>query len=313
MKMISFSPVTLKLVCGMFLLVTSTVGLPGLSFAQVAVVDVDPTPKTKPFDVEVAYGHQANTDLKDARGDFHRNAFRLALNAEIGISDSLKVDNRLFYENHNYTFSGDSAFRWEDIHRFAYAPLFKYQYSERWTIMGAPLIQWFGEGGANGSDSFTGGGLIGFNYQASPDFSVGLLIGALSQIEDDAVVIPIPTLRWKFAEHLILRFGLNRLGPDVGVGGELAFKPSKTMELAGGIQYQKRRFRLDKKNRVGEETQAPLYVKLTLSMFPEGQVEFFGSLVTNGTLRLENKNGKKITDKDYDNTAFFGGKFNFIF
>ena len=48
-------------------------------------------------------------------------------------------------------------------------------------------------------------------------------------------------------------------------------------------------------------------------MFPEANLEFFASLVTNGTVRLENKNGNKITDKDYDNTAFVGGKLHFIF
>ena len=313
MKMNHLNPVKLKLVCGMFLLVTSIVGLPGLSFAQVAVIDVDPTPKTKPFDVNLAYGHQANTDLKNASGDFHRNAFRLGLNAEIAISNSLKVDNILFYTNHNYTFSGDSAFQWEDIHRVSYAPLFKYQADEQWTILGAPLIQWFGEGGAKASDSFTGGGLVGFNYRSSPDFSVGLLIGVLSQIEDDAVFLPIPTLRWKFAEQWIIRLGLNRLGPDVGLGGELVYQLNKTVEIAGGLQFQKRRFRLDKNNRVGEETQSPLYGKFTWWMFPEANLEFFASLVTNGTVRLENKNGSKITNKDYDNTAFFGGKLRFIF
>lgn len=313
MKITPLNPLHLKWLCGMFLLAAGTIGLVGPSLAQVAVVDVSPAPRTKPFDVDAAYGYQANTDLKKANGDFHRNAFRIGLNAEIAFSDSLKVDNILFYTNNNYTFSGNSAFQWQDIHQFVYAPLFKYQASERWTILGAPVVQWFGEGGAKAGDSVTGGGLVGFNYRSSPDFSVGLLIGVLSQIEDDAKLLPIPIVRWKFAKQWTARLGLNRLGPDVGLGGELAFKLNKAVELAGGIQYQRRRFRLDKNDRVGEETQAPLYGKFTWWMFPEANLEFFASLVTNGTLRLENKNGNKITDKDYDSTAFFGGKLHFIF
>ena len=100
-----------------------------------------------------------------------------------------------------------------------------------------------------GHPDVTGGGLVGFNYQASPDLSLGLLVGVLSQIEDDAILLPIPTANWKFAEKWTLRAGVNRLGPTVGVGGELAWKFAKTVELAGGIQFQKRRFRLDKNNR----------------------------------------------------------------
>jgi len=299
--------------CGMLLLAASTIGLVEPSFAQVAVIDVSPAPRIKPFDVDFGYGYQANTDLKKANGDFHRNAFRVGLKAGMAFNDRLKLDNILLYTNNNYTFSGNSAFQWQDIHQFIYAPLFKYQTSDRWTILGAPVVQWFGEGGANASDSVTGGGLFGFNYRSGPDFSVGLLIGVLSQIEDDAKLVPIPIVRWKFAELWTARLGLNRLGPDVGLGGELAFKLNKYVELAGGIQYQRRRFRLDKNNRVGEETQAPLYGKFTWWMLPDANVEFFASLVTNGTLRLENKNGNKITDKDYDSTAFFGGKLHFIF
>jgi len=34
---------------------------------------------------------------------------------------------------------------------------------------------------------------------------------------------------------------------------------------------------------------------------------------TNGELRLENKNGNKITDIDYDNTAYVEGQLHFIF
>lgn len=303
----------LQLMCSLFLLAVTTMGLAGLSVAQVAVIEADPTPRTKPFDLEFAYGYQGSTDIKKSDADFQRNSFRTGLNAEINFGDGFKLDNILAYEYHNYTFSGSSAFQWEDIHRFAYAPLFKWSTSESWTVLAAPVVQWMGEGGANMSDSFTGGGLVGFNYRANPTLSVGLLVGALSQIEDDAIIVPIPTVNWKFAEKWTLRAGVNRLGPTVGVGGELRWKLDKTVELAGGIQFQRRRFRLDKNNRVAEETLAPVYGKVIWALFPQGNVEFFGSLATNGNIRLENKNGHKITDKDYEGTAFFGTRLHLVF
>lgn len=297
----------------MFLLAASTLGLAGIGFAQVAVIEADPTPQTKPFDLKFGYGYQANTDVKKSSGDFQRNSFRAGLNTEIDLGDGFKLNNILAYEYHNYTFSGSSAFQWESINRFVYAPLFRWEASESWTVLAAPVVQWTGESGADIKDAFTGGALVGFNYQASPDLSLGLLVGALSQIEDDAIIVPIPTVNWRFAKKWILRAGLNRLGPTVGVGGELAWKFAKTVELAGGIQFQRRRFRLDKNDRVGEETLAPIYGKVTWSMSPQTNVEFFGSVVTNGNLRLENKNGNKISDKDYESTAFFGGRLHFVF
>jgi hypothetical protein len=56
---------------------------------------------------------------------------------------------------------------------------------------------------------------------ASPTLSVGLLIGALSQIEDSALVAPIPVINWKFAESWVLRTGAISLGPAPGLGGEV--------------------------------------------------------------------------------------------
>ena len=54
--------------------------------------------------------------------------------------------------------------------------------------------------------------------------------------------------------------GLTRLGPTNGLGGEVGWKLAKTVELAGGLQYQRRRFRLDKRDEVAQET----LVKLAL-------------------------------------------------
>jgi len=281
--------------------------------AQVAVVPVEPKPEPKPFGLMFGYGHQANTDLKKSSGDFHRNSWMGSFNAQVDFSDEVKLNNILRYEYHNYNFSNSSRFQWDNVHRFVYAPLFLWRTNAQWTIMGAPVLQWTGESGAKISDSFTGGGLVGFNYTASPDLSLGLLVGALSQIEDDAILAPIPLVKWQFVQGWTLRFGLSRLGPTNGLGGEVGWKLAKTVELAAGLQYQRRRFRLDKGNAVGEETLAPVFGKLTWQISPQGSVELFGSVATNGNLRLENKNGNKITEKDYDNTAYFGGQLHFIF
>ena len=303
----------LKWICSLLLVMAGILTLMEPSMAQVAVIDADPRPAPKPFDVELGYGYQTNADLKKSSGDFHRNDFQARLNAEISFSDKVKLDNILVFGHHNYTFSGTSPFQWDNVNRFMYAPLFKWKTSEQWALMAAPIVQWMGESGAKASKSFTGGGVVGFNYVASPTLSVGLLIGALSQIEDDAILAPIPVIHWKFSESWILRTGVVRLGPTPGIGGEVGWKMAESVELAGGLQFQRRRFRLDKNDAVGEETMAPLYAKMTWWMFPQGALELFGSVVTNGNLRLENKNGNKITDKDYDNTAYFGGKLHFIF
>ena len=45
----------------------------------------------------------------------------------------------------------------------------------------------------------------------------------------------------------------------------------------------------------------------------EGSLELFASIATGGELRLENKNGNKITEKDYESTPYVGGRLLFTF
>ena len=280
--------------------------------AQVAVVEVNPKPTTKPVDLNVGLGHLNETDLKKSGGDYSRFSLRAGLNAEYPLADTWKLEHIFGYEWHNYDFSNSSPFQWNNIHRFAYAPLFKWQANQEWTVLAAPFLQWVGESGADITDAFSGGGLVGANWVSSPDLSVGLLFGIISQIEDDPLIAPIPLVNWRFAPKWVLRVGPNYLGPTVGLGGEVGWEYAKTFELVTGIQFQRRRFRLDRADQVGQETVLPLFVKWNW-MLPLGRIEFFGSLATNGNLRLENKNGNKITDKDYESAFFWGGKVHFFF
>jgi hypothetical protein len=128
--------------------VLGTMMLGGPVLAQVAVIEADPKPAPNPFDVELGYRYQSNTDLKKSSGDFHRNDFQARLNAEIFFSDKVKPDNILSYAYHHYSFSGTSPFQWDSVNRFMYAPLFKWQTSEQWTLLAAPIVQWMGESGA---------------------------------------------------------------------------------------------------------------------------------------------------------------------
>ncbi len=280
--------------------------------AQIAVVEADPTPSTKPVDINLGLGRLNTTDLKKSNGAFSRFGLRAGLNAEYPLGSAWNLEYIFAYEWHKYDFSSSSPFNWDNIHRFAYAPLFKWRANEEWTVLGAPFLQWVGESGADVDDAFSGGGLVGFHWFSSPDLSLGLLIGVISQIEDDALMAPIPLVNWRVAERWVLRVGPHNLGPTVGLGGEVAWQYAKSFELTSGIQFQRRRFRLDKRDRIGQETVLPLFIKWNW-LLPLGQVEFFGSLATNGTLRLENKNGNKITDKDNESTYFWGGKVHFYF
>ena len=283
------------------------------AFAQVAVVDAMPDPEQAPFDLQFSYGYLGNTDLKKSSGDYHRNSFGARFHAEMGLTYDLKVDNMFLYEYHNYTFSDSSPFQFNDVNRIAYIPVFQWKTSEQWMLLAAPFFNVFFEDGANMADGLTGGGVLGFNYFSSANFSIGLLIGAISQIEDDALVAPIPLLYWRFANNWVLKLGPHILGPTPGVGAEVGWKMTKTVELSTGIQFQRRRFRLDRADQVAQDRVIPVFIKGRWWFIDEGSLEIFASITAGGELRLEKKNGKKITDKDYESTPYVGGRLLFTF
>lgn len=300
-----------RLKVGVILLCLSLAGTP--VYAQVAVIEAKPAPKTSPIDFQFSYGHLANTDIKRNSGDFHRNSLGAGLQAKLSLGSEFIINNKFIYEHHNYTFSGSSRFQFDAVNRYAYIPTLQWQTSQRVTIMAVPIIQWFGETGTNVGDAFFGGGLVGFNWISSPTLSLGFLIGAISRIEDNIQVAPVPLVYWRFVENWMLRVGPHELGPTSGLGVELAWQLHKTIELSSGAQFQQRRFSIDRNDQVAQETLLPIFLKGQWQFIPEGRLEIFASIAAGGKLRLENKTGKKITEKKYENTPYVGVRLAFTF
>jgi len=168
-------------------------------------------------------------------------------------------------------------------------------------------------GDAKIKDSVRGGGFVGFNYISSPDLSLGILAGVMDQIEDDAEFIAFPFINWKFADAWKVQTGVFNLGSQNGVGAEIGWHVTSKVELVGGAQFQRRRFRLNGNSQVGQDTRIPIYGKLSFAMSPQAKLDLFAGLAAGGELRLENKNGKKLQEKDYDSTPMLGLKFKYAF
>jgi len=286
--------------------------LVGQLFAQIAVVDIEPEETDTTTRFSMGYGHLFKTDI-DGGGSINRDGFRFIFNKEISFTSDFKLTNILSYDFQHYDFSSSSRFQWNDIHFANYVPLFTWKANEQWSILAAPIVRLNMAGDAKLKDSVRGGGAVGFNYIYSPTLSLGLLIGALDQIEDDAQIVPIPVINWKFAEAWMLRTGVSNLGAQNGVGMEIGWQWTPKVEVVGGVQFQRRRFRLNSNEQVGQETTIPIYGKLSFAMIPQGKIELYAGVAAGGELRLENKHGKKIREKDYDTTGTIGAQLNFAF
>jgi hypothetical protein len=172
-----------------------------------------------------------------------------------------------------------------------------------------------GESGAEFDDAITAGGLLGFSYRASDDLTLGLLLGATTQIEDSAALLLVPQVDWRFAERWKLHLGLTRLA-YTGLGPELSYAPSDAWEVALGASYQNRRYRLDDHagidDGVGQETTLPVYVRAGWR-YQRLRLDLFGGVAVGGQVTLEDDDGDQVQTSGYDPAPILGLNGQFVF
>jgi len=239
-------------------LVVAIVALSAPALAQVVTSAVEPQESGAPSSwLSLSYAHLFETDLDNTPVEVDRNSLLAIAGHRFAMSDSSGLTMQAAYQLSSYDFSGDGGLLWDDIHQLTTMMMFDWKVGESWTLLAGGLFRFSVESGGDLGESLTGGGFGGFQYHWSENLMTGVLFGVMSQIEDDAAVIPLPLLNWKFAESWKLRLGVSQLGA-VGYGPELTWQVSEDWELGVGASYQKRRYRLDMADQVGEETSMPI-------------------------------------------------------
>ena len=297
------------------------------AFAQAvdipAVLDADL--KAPPTAAVVQYGHQFGADVGDGggagTGDKQTRMSRDT--AFFGVARRFKLGERttLFalgnYTLHAYQFSNaggtSNRYQWDRVHRGVLSGLVGHEINDRWRILGGALIRTWGETGAKFGDTLTGGLLGGFDYHPNDDFSVGLLVGAISKLDGGVGILPVPTLKWKFAEAWRLNVGMVQL-VDPGIGAQLNYQLTPALGLGAGFSYQTRQFRLSGARRtsatdpgrtrfddggVGQESEIPVFATIRWKPTPFTEIDLNGGAAFRGNLRVEDKDGGRITDSDY--------------
>jgi hypothetical protein len=301
-----------------FLALATLLVLPLSAWAQAVDVDATtPEPSEKPYAVFSGYDHRYRSNIS-RNGSFSMESFRVGIGGRIAMGERFGFSPRFTYELNAYDFT-DAAFplQWDNVNQYTLLGLFDWKLGEHWRLLGGPLLRAAGEGSASFQNGTSVGGLLGFGWQPSQDLSLGLMLGALSQLEDDPAIVPIPTVRWKFADAWMFRFGIQDLGGRNGLGPELTWSINEVVDLGIGAQYQRRRFRLDdhgfNKKGVGQETSTPLYVKLGFHPMPAASIELFAGAAVAGEVRVEDKDGGQSFDRGYDTQPMVGlrGEYRF--
>lgn len=295
-----------------------------------AVLDAEPG---APPTVAIAqFGHQFGAKVEDGGGtEIARNTAFFGLGHRFALTERTSFFAVGNYTLHGYDFSGGRAttnrYQWDRVHRGVLAGMFGHAIDDRWQIVGGGLVRTWGENGAEFEDTLTGGVLGGFSYQASEDLSIGLLVGVISKIEGGVGLVPVPTVRWKIDEALRLDVGMVQL-VDPGVGAQLTYQLTPELGLGAGFSYQNRQFRLSGKRRatatdssrnrtddggVGQETEIPVFATLRFRPVPKVELDLNGGVALRGNLRVEDEDGGRLADDDYDPAGILAFKAQFFF
>lgn len=266
------------------------------------------------------YVHHFQTGI-DSGGDFARDTALLQAGLRYAFTTNRSAAFSFGYGLDHYDFTGASGFGgadpWSDLHTFRLGGSVLWGIDDRWSVFAIPTVRFQGESDAAVGDSISGGGFVGVTYKFNDRLTIGPGFGAISQIEDDPSYFPMLIIDWRIADKWSLSTGRG-LGATLGPGIVLAYQPFDNWTFGVGARYERLRFRLNDRratasNGVGEDRNLPVYLTAEYSPNPGVSVSAVGGVLTGGELRIDDRNGNRIAESDYDAGGFAGFAFRFRF
>lgn len=302
----------------------SALAIAALSF-PVPSIATDDTPKERSNGqsewtsfIRGGYVHQFNSDL-DGGGDFSVGRSFLQGGVTYSMGPRRRVSFSVGGGRDRYDFSGGLGLvdkPWGRIDQLRFSIPITWSLDERWTLFAIPTLRYYGESGANWSDSATGGALAGVSYRVGDKLTIGPGVGVLSRLEDSVNVFPILLIDWKITDRLSLETGRG-LGATQGPGLDLGYRLSESWTIGLGARYESLRFRLDDRgsapNGVGEDRSIPVYSSVTYSRGRDLRISAIAGANFDSELRLEDSRGRRLARDGYEPAPFLGATFNIQF
>jgi hypothetical protein len=282
-------------------------------------VNLDP-PQIPKFRVRLGAFHMFDADVDDG-GEFSTSTVGIRFDSRWRVADQAAVDFSFGYQWQNYDFSGSGTLTgldpWDDVHNLAFRAILNWKISDKYWLFGGPVVQMSAQDGADYSNAVVFGGQFGVRWRTSEDFNIGIGLTAIGRVDDDTWILPLVFFNWDFQENWTLRSGAFDIGSQGGPGLEVAWLFAKRWEASAGLLYEYSRFRLDDSGvapkGVGQLESFGIYGKIAWVFNEQSRVWFTVGSALAGTLRLENHDGRKISDEDFDPAPFIGLRAEFRF
>ena len=279
-----------------------------------------------PITASAGVAEQFNSTIKDTSASFSVTRFSTALMVPVRLNDQFQLGTSFRYGMDSYNFSSYSAnfpvAPWHNINTISMASVLKWKMDDTWTIYGGGFWRMAADSSVELEEGFTAGGLGGFDYKVSDTLNLGAGLAVSKQIADHALVVPLITARWKFADDWLLTAGLTDVA-TTGYGIETKWLFNEAWDFDFGLQYHKSRFRINSAqanqfapnpgllstaNGVGQEKASLLYASATWHACPQADVTGYIGLAVGGDIKVENNSGDQLAGHKYDTTPVIGVK-----
>jgi hypothetical protein len=197
---------------------------------------------------------------------------------------------------------GDGDGPMEDGWIVRISPGMVYAIDDNWAAVGGGIIQLAWEDDADIGDSATYGGYGGVRYSWAPGRFLTLGVIAQSQLEDDALVVPLIAFEFQLAENLILE--------NDGLGVRLTAQINDQWRASIFGRYELREYRLsdsgDAPEGVLSDARVPVGVGIMWRPNASISVRGYAGAVVYQKYELDNSGGHEIADDETDPAAFMG-------
>jgi hypothetical protein len=295
--------------------------LPASASAQFSMLD-DEAPRFE-------WSGKLETDFRndfetDTDGGDSFESWRVGVAGDFGgpINESILVGIRAGYQYANYDFNlertagaatvfGSSELPhdpWGAISTFDVVPATTILVGNRFSVDAAVPIRWSAEPGARRNAFSAGISAVG-RWQITDDLRIGAGIGVTSQLEDSAETFPIVSFNWQISDSWAFRTEGSWIQ---GGNATLLWGPNKAVRVVLSAGYERIRFRLDDngpradRDGIGEITAVPIEVGLRFRLYEGAYFDFRLGLGVAGKLRVENNDGDKLYEEDYDPSPRIG-------
>ncbi len=245
-------------------------------------------------------------DLDDGPGDLRISRALLAVEAglDLGERRSLTVGlgaERSWYDFKNATDLHASGDPFGDVTDAELFLRYSAPFNDSTTWFGLAAIGIGAEDGADISDSFIYTGSLGFVTKVSESFSWGVGILVRSQLEDDALVLPIPQIRWAIDDKWTLE--------SQRAGLRLDYAHSDALSYGVQAEYISRSYRLDDNGPIPDgmatDRRVPISVYAEYQPAPTFSIGAAIGASVYSNIELLDSNGDDINDDDIDTALFF--------